>query len=105
MDGTRERIVHALGHSWVRGVQVEDDQHRTRRVACDLVAVCATPAPASALPIQHGLAVDFSQRGGFGALPAASAPVYVAGDVMGFMGVARAREHGEAVGRAIAAAR
>jgi sarcosine oxidase subunit alpha len=107
VDGAKERAVAARGTTWVSGLDL--DGGARSRVKCDLVAVAATPAPASELPRQHGARVALSaEAGGFACVVdergATSVPgVFACGDVCGYRGVAAARAHGERVGRAVAA--
>lgn len=100
------RVLRAHGTSWVRALEVEDADGQRRKLPCDLVAVAATPAPASELCRQHGVEVDFARRGGFGAVAdehgrTAVPRVHACGDVTGYGGVAAARAHGERAGRAL----
>src|SRR5439155_24134856 len=60
IDGVKTKVVAAHGHSWVKALEVDDG----RKIKSDLVAVAALPAPASELPRQHGVAVEF-RDGGF----------------------------------------
>jgi len=107
IDGTRTRVVEAGGHTWVKNLTVEGEGGR-RRIKCDVVALAATPAPASELVRQHGAAVVLDPAlGGFACQRdddgATAAPgVYACGDVCGYRGIAAARSDGERVGRAIA---
>jgi sarcosine oxidase subunit alpha len=109
VDGVEERVVAAHGHSWVKAVEVVGPgKKRPRRVACDLVAVCALPAPASELPRQHGAAVELRpDAGGFACVADARGQtrvpgVFVAGDVAGFVGPERAAEAGARIGAEMA---
>lgn len=108
VDGTRRRVVGVRGRSWVRAVEVVDAAGRHEELPCDLLAVAVLPAPASELPQQHGVAVDFARAGGFGAVCApdgrtAVPEVFCAGDVAGFAGVVAAEQSGQAAGVALAA--
>jgi sarcosine oxidase subunit alpha len=90
----------ASGTSWVSGLDVADGvdggvngrKGRSRRIACDLVAVAATPAPASELLRMHGAEVRFSdEKGGFAAEVDVTGRtcvegVYAVGDVCGYLG-------------------
>ncbi|WP_428262462.1 2Fe-2S iron-sulfur cluster-binding protein [Haliangium sp.] len=100
------RLTGVRGRSWVTGVELSDPDGRTRRFGCDLVAVSATPAPASDGPRQHGcrvelvpaaggFAVQVDDRGDTG-VPG----VLACGDVCGFVGPTAAAEMGARVGRA-----
>lgn len=108
LDGVGERVTAARGHSWVKSVAVVDSDGKQRNVKCDLVAVAALPAPASELPRQHGVAVEFRAAGGGFACVADEAGrttvprVFVCGDVAGFVGVERAVESGARAGKAAA---
>jgi sarcosine oxidase subunit alpha len=107
IDGRRERVARAGGGAWVDGVDVIGPDGAQRRVPCDLVAVAATPAPASALPRLHGAEVAW-RGGGFSVVtdPAregatGAAGVFAAGDVTGYLGPAAAAGHGARVGAAL----
>ncbi|HEX2568780.1 MAG TPA: 2Fe-2S iron-sulfur cluster-binding protein [Polyangia bacterium] len=108
VDGERVRAVAAHGNTWVRRLDVEEGG-QTRRLRCDLVAVAATPAPATDLPRQHGAQVLLTPAGGGFACQVRedgqteSPGVYACGDVCGYRGPAAAQEDGERVGRAVAA--
>jgi sarcosine oxidase subunit alpha len=103
LDGASQQVVKAIGSSWVKGVDVVE-KGKKRRVACDLVAVAALPAPASEVPRQHGVQVELRpDGGGFACVvdergASRTAGVFCAGDVTGFMGPERAAEHGARVG-------
>jgi sarcosine oxidase subunit alpha len=94
-------IARARGRRWVKRVEL----HRGGSRDCDVVAVAAIPAPASEGPRQHGCKVVLDPpRGGFrvdiDARGRTSADgVLACGDVTGWMGAARAAEHGARVGR------
>lgn len=110
VDGTQARACAAHGHAWVRGLEVLDaGQKKTRRIACDLVAVAALPAPASEVPRQHGVEVAFRpEAGGFACVvdgdgESGVGGVFCAGDVTGFRGPAEARAHGARVAAAVEA--
>ncbi|HEY0706969.1 MAG TPA: 2Fe-2S iron-sulfur cluster-binding protein [Polyangia bacterium] len=77
------------------------DRHR------DVIALGATPAPASELPRQHGAKVSFDRaRGGFCVAVTsegeAAPEIFCAGDVTGYLGPDEAAVAGAAVGAAIA---
>lgn len=104
------RVLGVRGRSWINAVDIEvvrssDEPPETQRVECDLVAVCATPAPASETPRQHGCEVEFVPRsGGFIIKTDESghtnvADVLACGDVCGYVGPVRAAQIGERVGR------
>lgn len=107
-DVTRVALADTLGargRSWVSGVDT------TRgRVDCDLVAVAATPSPASEGARQQGCKVVLDPAaGGFrivvdehGRTTAPSA--WACGDVTGYMGPQRAAADGTRVGANVAAA-
>lgn len=92
------------GRSWVTGVDVQVAGHR-QRWDCDLVAVVATPSPASELPRQHGCDVSFDLAGGGFAVAvdhagqSGVAGVFACGDVCGYRGPQAAAAMGELVGR------
>lgn len=104
IDGIDEQVVAAHGHSWVRAVETS----RGRTIKCDVVAVAARPAPASELPRQHGVPVDFDlDKGGFacrvdedGRSPVPR--VFACGDVAGFGGPEKAAAAGARCGQAVA---
>ena len=91
VDLSRETVAGVRGARRLRGLDVEADGAR-RAVAGDLVAVATVPAPASELPRQHGVAVEFDPaRGGFAARATddgvTDAPgVFACGDVTGYVG-------------------
>jgi sarcosine oxidase subunit alpha len=93
------------GRSWVSQVQTSQG-----RIDCDLVAVAAIPSPASEGPRQQGCRVVLDpEAGGFRVVVdetgKTSAPfVYACGDVTGYLGPARAAEHGALVGTSVLAA-
>jgi sarcosine oxidase subunit alpha len=106
VDGVEEEVVAAHGHSWVRALEVRGPAGgRRRRIACDLVAVAALPAPASELARQHGAQVRFDEeRGGFpccvdGHGCAVPPRVFACGDLTGFVGPEEAAAQGARVGR------
>jgi sarcosine oxidase, subunit alpha len=107
IDGKDEQIVAALGHGWVRAVEVQRaGDKKTRKIKCDLVAVAALPAPASELPRQHGVPVALDESaGGFACRATAEglgAPdVFVCGDVRGFRGPELAAADGARTAAAI----
>jgi len=107
IDGTTTQLTAALGHSWVKAAEVIENG-KTRKIACDLIAVAALPAPASELPRQHGVAVDFNPAaGGFACLTderggTAVPAVFACGDVTGFRGCEAAAAHGARVGALVA---
>jgi sarcosine oxidase subunit alpha len=88
IDGITTKIVAAHGHSWVKAVEVEGK----KKIKCDLVAVAALPAPASELPRQHGVPVEF-RDGGFACVKNG----WCVGDVTGFMGPEKAALDGAAL--------
>jgi sarcosine oxidase subunit alpha len=103
LDGASQQVLAAKGRSWVTSLEVRE-AGKKRRVACDLVAVAALPAPASEVPRQHGVQVELRpEGGGFACVvdergASRTAGVFCAGDVTGFMGPQRAAEHGARVG-------
>lgn len=104
------RVAGVRGRAWVTGVDVIDrERGRSQRIECDLVAVAATPAPASDGPRQHGCQVTLSAAAGGFAVQAdengrTGVPgVFACGDVCGFMGPEAAARMGTAAGRAAAA--
>ena len=58
VDGVETKVVAAHGHSWVKALELSNG----KKIKCDLVAVAALPAPASELPRQHGIAVEYRRR-------------------------------------------
>jgi sarcosine oxidase subunit alpha len=104
------RVAGVRGRAWVTGVDVIDrERGRPQRIECDLVAVAATPAPASEGPRQHGCQVALSPAAGGFAVQADEhgrtgvAGVFACGDVCGFMGPEAAARMGTAAGLAAAA--
>jgi sarcosine oxidase subunit alpha len=103
-----DRLARAHGHAWVDAVDIVDERGKKKRVGCDAVAVCATPAPASEAPRQHGARVRLDpEAGGFAVEVDAQgrtgvSGVYACGDVTGYLGPERAAESGTRVGRAAA---
>ena len=106
IDGVRERVLEARGHAWVRGLDIESSGGGKKKLRCDLVAVAATPAPASELPRQHGVRVLLdAAAGGFACQTSddgvSDAPsVHACGDVRGYRGPAAALLDGRRAGRA-----
>lgn len=116
-DG-QEHVVAARGATALRGLIVASDTGQERRVAADVVAVAALPAPASELPRQHGpggsdrspVVLD-EALGGFVAqvdgqfrlrhLSANRDKVFCCGDVTGYRGPAAAASAGAAAAAAI----
>ena len=109
VDLARETVAGVRGARRLRGLDVEGEGTR-RAVAGDLVAVATVPAPASELPRQHGVAVQFDPaRGGFAARATddgvTDAPgVFACGDVTGYVGPQHAARAGARAGKAAAAA-
>jgi sarcosine oxidase subunit alpha len=101
-------LVDGLARAQIPVVTATPDALPRLDLKRDLLAVAALPAPASELPRQHGARVNLdAARGGFvvevgdtGAT--ATAGVFAAGDVTGFVGPDAAAAHGAAVGQAIA---
>jgi sarcosine oxidase subunit alpha len=117
IDTAQERVVAARGATTLRGLIVASDTGQERRVAADVIAVAAIPAPASELPRQHGLAGGDGRQvvldecqGGFAAqvdeqfrlrdLSANSDKVFCCGDVTGYRGPAAAAASGAAAAAA-----
>jgi sarcosine oxidase subunit alpha len=107
VDTSREVVIGARGRVWVRALDVADAGGKKRRIACDLVAVAAPPAPASEAPRQHGCRVELRvPAGGFAVVVDGEGGtgvdgVFACGDVCGAGGDPAAA--GEAAGRAAAA--
>lgn len=107
------RIVGVHGRAWVSAVELSMGANtpapERRRIECDLVAVSATPAPASEAPRQHGCDVAFRNDGGGFAVIVDECGrtnidnVFACGDVCGFMGPEAATTHGARVGREVVA--
>jgi sarcosine oxidase subunit alpha len=93
IDGIQTKVVAAHGHSWVKAVEIEGG----KKIKCDLVAVAALPAPASELPRQHGIPVEF-RDGGFACSRngknSTTGRAFCVGDVTGFMGPEQAAADG-----------
>ncbi len=95
--------IGARGRSWVSGVDTQGG-----KVACDVVAVAALPAPASEGARQHGCAVVLDPAaGGFRVVVddvgRTSVPnVWACGDVTGYVGPSVAAERGAAIGAEVA---
>jgi sarcosine oxidase subunit alpha len=108
IDPARELPVAVRGSGRGRALIVADRRGRERAVAADVVAVAATPAPASELARQHGVAVHLDLgRGGFavpvdGASRTSAPGVYACGDVTGYVGAEAAAAAGAAAGAALA---
>jgi sarcosine oxidase, subunit alpha len=109
VDLAHAAVVGVRGARRLRGLDVQAAGER-RAVAGDLVAVATMPAPASELPRQHGVTVQFDPaRGGFVANAAedgatAAPGVFACGDVTGYVGPRRAADGGGRAGQAAAAA-
>jgi sarcosine oxidase subunit alpha len=107
--GPEQRVLGARGRAWVTAIEVEGPRGRAQRIDCDLVAVAATPAPASEGPRQHGCQVALRPEAGGFAVQAdqdgrTGVPgVFACGDVCGFMGPDAATRMGARAGRAAAA--
>ncbi len=97
-----DRLVAARGATTLRGLILASDAGREFRIAADVIAVAATPAPASELPRQHGAEVVLDEDlGGFVALTddryqTKAARVYCCGDVTGYVGPMAAAQAGAA---------
>ncbi|MEM9491600.1 MAG: hypothetical protein AAGC55_20815, partial [Myxococcota bacterium] len=109
--GQSRRLVAARGRNWVTGVELAESHGGktvTRTHECELIAVAATPAPASEAARQHGCRVELRPAaGGFAVLTDSAgqttvAGVYACGDVCGACGPERAAQRGAEVGRAAA---
>jgi sarcosine oxidase subunit alpha len=104
-----QRVLGARGRAWVTGIDVAGARGRAQRIDCDLVAVAATPAPASEGPRQHGCRVALRpEAGGFAVQVdedgrTGVSGVLACGDVCGFMGPDAATRMGARAGRAAAA--
>ena len=108
IDPSQERPVAARGATSLRGLIIAGSDGRERRIAADVVAVAATPAPASELPRQHGADVRLDESlGGFIGVvderfQTGARHVFACGDVTGYVGPTGAREAGAAAAAAIA---
>jgi sarcosine oxidase subunit alpha len=109
VDDHEVRVVGARGRGWVTGLVVEDARGKRIRHDCELVAVSATPAPATEGLRQHGCAVELRlDGGGFAAVVDGDGhtnvtDVLACGDVCGFAGPLAAVAHGARVGEVAAA--
>ena len=108
VDPRADHPVAARGATTLRGLIVADGAGRERRLAADVIAVAATPAPASELPRQHGAHVRMDEaRGGFAVttnerFSTTAERVFCCGDVTGYGGPALAEQAGAAAAAAIA---
>ena len=101
-------IEAASGRTALTKLKVKPRAGRARSIACDLLAVSATPAPSFELARQLGLRADFVPHVGFtlsvkqdGTTPLPH--VFLAGEVTGPMTVSECIAQGEAAGRAVVA--
>lgn len=99
VEGTRGRM-------WTSSLRT-----RTRKIDCDVVAVAATPAPASEGPRQHGCQVVLDPAaGGFRVVVDAQGrtttpQVWACGDVTGYVGPEAAAVDGARIGANVVGAR
>jgi len=104
VDGRVDQLAGVRGRVWVKGVDIVGADGKTRRESCDLVAVSATPAPASEAARQHGCEVVLDPaRGGYALTADADGhtsvtDVLACGDVCGFLGPERAAAAGAITG-------
>lgn len=108
IDGERERLVRALGGTWVEGAEICDDKGLRRTVSCDLIVIAIPPAAASELLVQLGASVELRQPGGFVVKAdehgrTAQQHVFVCGEVSGTMATMAAAADGARVGKCVAA--
>jgi len=108
IDGERERLIRALGGSWVDGAEIADERGITRTVSCDLIVIATPPAAASELLVQHGAFVELRRPGGFVAKSSehgrtGQPGVFVCGEVAGPKATLDAAAEGTRVGRYVAA--
>jgi sarcosine oxidase subunit alpha len=94
VDGIETKVIAAHGHSWVKALEVTGG----KKIKCDLVAVAALPAPASELPRQHGVPVEFRDGGFACAQKSTNVRAFCCGDVTGFMGPEKAAQLGTEMG-------
>lgn len=102
-----ERLVRALGRSWVRGAVLAAPDGAERQISCDLIVVVTPPAPAFELLQMHGAALRFETERGFAVITDAEGStnahrVYACGEVTAAHSVKAAIAHGERVGTAAA---
>jgi sarcosine oxidase subunit alpha len=108
VDVSQTRPVAAVGGAALRALDVMAADGRKVRRTTDLIAVAATPAPASELARQHGAPVVLdADRGGFAvvvdpAFRTAVPGIFACGDVTGYVGPQAAARAGAAAGREIA---
>jgi len=97
-------VTGVRGRSWAHSVDTAQG-----RIDCDVVAVAAIPAPASEGPRQQKCSVALDPgAGGFRVVVDEAGRtnvdnVWACGDVTGYVGPARAADHGGRVGEAVAA--
>jgi sarcosine oxidase subunit alpha len=106
IDGLADTIVGVDGRSRLRGVRVQSGG-RVRKVACDVLAIAALPAPATELAREHGAEVRWDGgRGGFHVVADADGRTQVTGlrvvgDVTGFVGPQGSLDAGARVGASL----
>jgi sarcosine oxidase subunit alpha len=108
VDPRGHRPVAARGAGTLRGLILAANDGPETRVAVDVIAAAALPAPASELPRQHGADVVLDESaGGFVVLTdqghrTKAAHVYCCGDVTGYVGPTAAEQVGKGAGTSIA---
>lgn len=103
IDNVDQRITAALGGKEVRGAILRD-ANGNRELACELIVIATTPAPASELARQQDAHVAFDPAAsGFKVIVDSDGRcgpgVFACGDVCGYMGPGDAMIDGERIGK------